>query len=119
MIFLNLPDVLLSEIFIKWIEFKNVAKLDSSLTNHKLRKNLLEALCLPESAYDYDKMMDLNLCNWLNARSVQLKSLWFDFDCINDSGNLILKTSLLSKVTKLVVQCFLNVNTFSAIMNSC
>jgi hypothetical protein len=40
----TLPDVLLSDLFSKWIGLKTLTKFDSSFTNHKHRENFLEIL---------------------------------------------------------------------------
>ncbi len=71
MLVASLPDALLSEIFSDWIELKNLAKLDSSVTNRGLRQNFLDIL-----GNDVVFLCHHNLTpvfqNWLYVRSISI-----------------------------------------------
>lgn len=69
----RLPDVLLSELVYLWIELKEVAKFDSSLTNRKNRPVFLNILSGGIS-FTYEKPCD-KLIRWLKLRDVKLNYL--------------------------------------------
>lgn len=72
MFIIQLPDYLLSELFSEWIELKDVAKFDSSLTNLKFRQSFLEVINREDVSFSASKIQfNIQMIYWLNIRGAK------------------------------------------------
>ena len=81
MSFCNLPDSVLSVVFCEWSHLKNVAKLDTCMTNTSRRQMFLNLLCNREASW-FMEPADIDNFNgkWLRHRMklwAKSRGLWF------------------------------------------
>jgi hypothetical protein len=114
----QIPDVLFAELCSYWVELKDVAQLDSSMTNKENRENFLNILKRDVSS-SFDDLIRHSLLVWLGFRHIRLFSLFVECTCGNEIQTDLFSGIDCSKVKSINIHDSFNLETAKYLVNLC